>query len=75
MTLPAERTRAVLNVRKYLISIIHGPNAPDFVKSDVRSLLKHYPNELDMRIASEKAPEVFGLVGEGKDLERCKHDG
>lgn len=48
MTLPYERTRAVLNTRDYLV---RRATAGD---DEARRLLKHYPNAVDMAF-----PESF----------------
>lgn len=54
MTLPSQRTNAVLNVRDFLLRLSspYGENAIKGVKTAVRAearaLLKHYPTTLDM---------------------------
>jgi hypothetical protein len=62
MTLPDERYRAVIQTRRFLFDICnpeHTPRVPKLVRDTARSLLRHYPNEYDLRIASEGAPDVF----------------
>jgi hypothetical protein len=57
MTLPFERTRAVLNTRLFLTDMLRPGHV---LKRDLRlralRLLKHYPTELDM----EDPVEAFG---------------
>lgn len=57
MTLPAERTNAVLDVRDFLRNLSDPkktPRVPGDVRRTARALLKHYPGEYDMR-----SPESF----------------
>jgi hypothetical protein len=62
MTLPDERYRAVMQTRRFLFDICnpeHTPRVPKLVRDTARSLLRHYPNEYDLRIASEGSPNIF----------------
>ena len=65
MTLPYERTRAVINVCDFLgrISSAYGPNGikriPKEVRQEARRLLKHFPRPYDLYAAAKCAPDVF----------------
>jgi len=51
MTIPRERSRAVLQTRKFLIEISHDKTLPDRVHSDAKHLLRHFPTVDDMILA------------------------
>ena len=59
MTLPDERYRAVVQTKRFLLEILTTPRVPKAVKDQARYCLRHYPNEWDMKAASELAPHVF----------------
>jgi hypothetical protein len=62
MTLPDERYRAVMQTRRFLFDLCnpdHTPRVPKLVRETARSMLRHYPNEYDMRQAEDGAPDVF----------------
>ena len=63
MTMPYERKTAVLNTEKFLLDLCNPsvtPRIPSNIRGRARSLLKHYPHQYDMDLASEQAPDVFG---------------
>lgn len=50
MTLPRERTDAVIEMREWLLNLAHQPgriNKRDF-RQELKARLKHYPTALDM---------------------------
>ena len=56
MTLPIERTNAVLNVEQFLMDLCNSkktPRVPGEVRQRARSLLKHYPRKFDMTDPAE----------------------
>jgi hypothetical protein len=62
MTLPDERYRAVIQTRRFLLDLCnpqHTPRLPKLVRQTARDMLRHYPNEWEMRQAAEGAPDVF----------------
>jgi hypothetical protein len=59
MTLPDERYRAVVKTQEFLVEILNTPRVPKSIKDSARYCLRHYPNEWDMKAASELAPHVF----------------
>jgi hypothetical protein len=67
MTVPFERTRAVNYTRDFLLELIDSsktPRVPKIIRQRAYSLLRHYPSEFDMEVASSKdstlAYDVFG---------------
>lgn len=62
MTIPYERTLAVLRTRKLLSDLASGSSALDAqsLKSYAGSLLKHYPGLTDLSISSAQVPEIWG---------------
>lgn len=60
MTMPHERTRAVLHTREFLEEILGNHAVPDEVRRQVRALLRHYPSKSDMQLAHLACPAWFG---------------
>ena len=57
MTLPYERTRAVVQTEEFLKDLINPkktPKVPKEVRKQAYSLLRHYPNSIDMEIISKR---------------------
>ena len=62
MTLPDERTRAVLWAREFLSRLIdprQTPRVPRAVRQEALSVLRHYPHECDMA----RPDEAFERAG------------
>ena len=56
MTLPIERTNAVLNVERFLMDLRNPkkyPRIPKAVREEASRLLKHYPSQYDMKYIDE----------------------
>jgi hypothetical protein len=52
MTLPFERTAAVLNTREFLLSLLdpkQTPKIPKEIRKKAVQLLRHYPHEFDLK--------------------------
>jgi hypothetical protein len=67
MTIPIERSWAVDNAREFLRSLLDPkktPRVPAEIRRNARSVLKHFPNEVDMTRARTVAPLVFGSPNE-----------
>jgi hypothetical protein len=71
MTMPYERTNAVMRTEQFLIELLDPkktPRIPRDIRRAAGSLLKHYPNRFDMEIISmredgvdnTKTYQVFG---------------
>jgi hypothetical protein len=67
MTMPFERTRAVLWTREFLQDLMDhakSPHVPARVRARARTLLRHYPTPADMALAGRAIPCWFGVSGE-----------
>lgn len=56
MTLPVERTRAVLETEKFLHRLCDPkvtPGLPKKIRFDARSLLRHYPTASDLHLTNQ----------------------
>lgn len=65
MTMPNERTRAVMQTRELLQELaLAGPKAgiPESLRREARRLLRHYPGSADMNLAHQALPQWFGEV-------------
>ena len=61
MTLPAERTHAVLNARQFLTDLLDPkatPRVPRSVRRAAGRVLKHYPTRFDMRYPAKQLAPV-----------------
>jgi hypothetical protein len=57
MTLPYERTRAVVNTHDFLLELLNPkltPRIPKEIREQAHHLLRHYPSEYDMNTISER---------------------
>lgn len=67
MTLPYERTRAVISVREFLfrLSSPYVENGIKGIRKEVRNealrLLRHYPGNYDLHQAAKSCPNVFDV--------------
>lgn len=63
MTLPDERYRSVMWAKRFLEDLCSNtkdyPRVPSKVRSEAYSILRHFPNELDMKEAARYTPSVF----------------
>ena len=62
MTLPDERYQAIVSTRQFLLDIISSKKIkrlPLAVRHTARCLLTHYPNEYDLKLLSEKSPNIL----------------
>lgn len=67
MTIPAERTRAVIAAHDFLLRL-SSPYVPDGIKGvrkeireEARRLLRHYPQPFDLHHVAKSCPEVFDV--------------
>lgn len=66
MTLPFERTRAVLQTRDFLMDLADRkktPRVPLVIRRQALSLLRHYPNRFEMETVceNEKASQMHSI--------------
>lgn len=63
MTLPRERTEAVLRTREFLrrLSIpLSTPGVPTEVRGEAARLLRHFPDSGDLSLVHDACPHWFG---------------
>lgn len=62
MTLPDERYRAVIQTRRFLLDLTnpqHTPRIPKLIRQTAAAMLRHYPDDWNMKMAAEGAPDIF----------------
>jgi len=67
MTLPDERTRAVLYTRDFLLKLLDPkktPKVPRLIRKEALRLLRHYPTLLDLKLCLKKGAKIFGKIKE-----------
>jgi len=67
MTIPVERTRAVLQTRSFLFDLLdpkQTPRVPREIRQRAARMLRHYPWWLDLDDAAKGAPQKFARPGE-----------
>lgn len=72
MTLPYERSRAVISTREFLLKVSSTYNngykrIPKEVRQMARMLLRHYPHAYELHEAAKAAPDIFAVQA-GFDL-------
>lgn len=61
MTLPIERTNAVIRTEKFLIDLLDPkktPRVPRSIRQDARNLLRHYPSEFEMNVIADREDDM-----------------
>jgi hypothetical protein len=69
MTMPFERTRAVLQTREFLQWMLSAEATLEMFKQakrEARTLLRHYPSSIDLHLAHLACPMWFGPTLERK---------
>jgi hypothetical protein len=62
MTIPTERTRAVQWANDLLVRLLDKkatPRVPETVREEARRILRHYPNDFDLHLAAQSAPQTW----------------
>jgi len=70
MTLPAERTAAVLRVGRFLMDLRNPkkyPRVPRAVREEAQRLLRHYPSQYNMMYIDESFEQLKELNYESQD--------
>ena len=65
MTVPDERTRAIVETKRFLDTLVNPmatPRVPAAVRETAQWLLRHYPTALDLQCAHDALPDIFGPV-------------
>ena len=61
MTLPAERARAIVQTRQFLLDLLYKyKRVPKEVKTDARACLRHFPSYIDVEGLANKCPDILG---------------
>ena len=71
MTLPHQRTRALLKTRRFLETLTlpgDTPGLPDDMRKTAKRLLQHYPTDTDLEETHEGAPDTLGPVEQRQPL-------
>ena len=65
MTIPVERTRAVLNARQFLCDLLDPkatPKVPRSIRQRASRVLRHYPGRVDMMLSARDCKRGWGDV-------------
>ena len=65
MTIPFERTRALIETKSFLRKLLDTellPQVPDSLRQHAEYLLRHYPSYADIELAHRALPDLFGPV-------------
>lgn len=65
MTIPYERTRALIETKQFLQELTDPsatPRVPKTVREAARKLLRHYPSYSDVELAHKALPHLYGPV-------------
>lgn len=68
MTMPDERSRAVMQTKAFLLELqdsTKSPGVPEDVRKEAHRLLRHYPNAWHLDSAHRGAPDLWGPVPDG----------
>ena len=53
MTMPNERTRALIQTRNLLVELAQDPGLSESIRRQARQLLRHYPNSNEILLAGK----------------------
>ncbi|SFQ27356.1 hypothetical protein SAMN05216229_11544 [Geopseudomonas sagittaria] len=53
MTMPSERTRAIIQTREFLVDLSRDQALPEAVRTEARRLLRHYPAADEVLLAGK----------------------
>lgn len=65
MTIPFERTRALIGTKEFLEAMLdpkQTPRTPRWMRGRAKALLKHYPGLCEIEMAHQALPDKFGPV-------------
>jgi hypothetical protein len=63
MTMPHERTRAVIQTRVFLFELTRNSELPEDVRSSAKHLLRHYPSAAEVLLAGEGEERLASTTG------------
>jgi hypothetical protein len=65
MTVPVERTNAVMWTEDFLLSLLdpkQTPRVPKIIRTEARRLLRHYPSKYEMGVIADREDGVPDLI-------------
>ena len=65
MTIPFERTRALIETKSFLLKLVDTkrlPRVPKSVRQHAEYLLRHYPSYENIELAHKALPDYYGPV-------------
>jgi hypothetical protein len=65
MTIPFERTRALVQTKQFLEAMLdpkQTPRTPRWMRGRAKALLRHYPGLAEVELAHKALPDKFGPV-------------
>lgn len=65
MTVPFERTRALIQAKEFLTAMLdpkQTPRTPRWMRGKAKAMLKHYPGLSEIEMAHKALPDVYGPV-------------
>ncbi|UVJ41940.1 hypothetical protein NVV94_14680 [Pseudomonas sp. LS1212] len=64
MTLPYERTHAVVQTREFLVEVSRDTTLPESIRNEAQRLLRHYPSQDDGLLAGRIEEQAEGSIFE-----------
>lgn len=61
MTMPNERSRAVVQTRDFLVELSRDSTLPDQIRRDAKFLLRHFPTQDDIILAGRIEEQAASL--------------
>lgn len=65
MTIPFERTRALIGAKEFLEAMLdpkQTPKTPRWMRGKAKAILRHYPGLAEIKMAHKALPDEFGPV-------------
>jgi hypothetical protein len=62
MTMPSERSRAVVQTREFLVELSRDMSLPERIRRDAKFLLRHFPSQDDVLIAGRIEEDAASTV-------------
>lgn len=65
MTIPLERTNAVVNTEQFLVELLDPkktPRVPRYIRDQAQRLLRHYPTKYDMELIAKREDGAQVLI-------------
>ena len=75
MTVPSERTRALVRDKGFLAAMMdpkQTPRTPRWMRGQAKAILRHYPSLAEIDMAHKALPNTFGPVPSYSPLNRAQ---